>query len=52
MAFATKDIEVRKINLSTQRPGSLTLYLEDSHSKTKALKDLLCKDIALRDVVP
>jgi hypothetical protein len=41
MALATKDIEVRKINLSTQRPESLILYLKDSHPKTKTLKYLL-----------
>ena len=52
MALATKDIEVRKINLSTQRPESLTLYLKDLHPKIKTLKDLPYKDIALRDVVP
>ena len=52
MALTTKDLEVRKTNLSTRRPESLTLYIKDSHPKTKPLKDLLCKDIALRDVVP
>jgi hypothetical protein len=52
MALTTKDIEVRKTNLLTQRPESPTLYLKDLHPKTKSLKDLLCKDIALKDVVP
>jgi len=52
IASTTKDLEVRKTNLSAQRPGSLTLYLKDSHPKTKTPKDLLCKDIVLRDPVP
>jgi hypothetical protein len=53
MALATlKDIEVRKTNHSAQRPESLTLYTKDWHPKTKTLKDLLRKDIDLRDVVP
>jgi hypothetical protein len=52
MAFTTKDLEVRKTNLLTQRPESLTLYIKDSHPKTKDFKDLLCKDIVLRDAVP
>ena len=52
MVLTMKDLEVRKTNLSTQRSERLTLYIKDSHPKTKALKDLLCKDIALRDVVP
>jgi len=52
MALATKDVKVRKTNCSTQRPESLTSHIKDSHPKTKALKDLLCKDIALKDVVP
>jgi len=48
-----KDLEVRKIlNLLTQRPESLAFYVKDLHPKTKPLKDLLGKDIALRDVVP
>ena len=50
--LTTKDLKVRKTNLSTQRPESPTLYIKDSHPKTKALKDVLHKDIALRDVIP
>jgi hypothetical protein len=52
MALATKDIEVRKTNCSTQRPESLVLHAKDSHPKTETLKDPRRKDIALRDVVP
>jgi len=50
--WTTKDLEVRRTNVSTQRPESLTLYIKYLHRKAKASKDLLCKDIALRDVVP
>jgi len=48
-----KDLEVRKtLNFLTQRPESLAFYVKDFHPKMKPLKDLLGKDIALRDVVP
>jgi hypothetical protein len=52
VALTTEDLKVGKTNVSTQRPESLTLYIKDSHLKTKALKDLLRKDIVLRDAVP
>ena len=48
----TKDLKVRKTNLLTERPKSLMTYIKDSRPKTETLKDLLHKDIALRDVVP
>jgi len=43
---------MKTLNLLTQRPESLALHVKDLHPKTKPLKDLLGKDIALRDVVP
>jgi hypothetical protein len=52
MATTTKDFEVRKTNLLTQRPVSLMTYIKDSHPKTEASKDLLYKDIVLRDAIP
>jgi hypothetical protein len=52
MALTTKDLEVRKTKLSTQRSESLTSYIKDLHPKTKTSKELCHKDIALKDVVP
>jgi hypothetical protein len=48
---STKDLKVRKTNLWTQRYESLTPNMKDLHPKTKTLKDVCYKDIALKDIV-
>ncbi|EDQ98496.1 uncharacterized protein LACBIDRAFT_335912 [Laccaria bicolor S238N-H82] len=51
-AFTTEDLKIRKTNLLTERPDSLSLNIKDLRPKTESSKDLLCKDIVLKDVVP
>ena len=49
--LTTKDLELRKTNLLTQRPERIMWNIKDEHPKTKILKDKIYRDIDPEDII-